>query len=133
MKLKIIKQTVNFKASPREIYEILMDSKKHSALTGSTAKISRKIGGKFSVYDGALYGKNIELLPDKKIVQEWRNDEWTDKNQFSILTIKLIKAKNGTKLEMTHKNIPDYDYQGVKEGWNEYYWNPLKEMIKKIN
>ena len=46
---KSIRQTVTFKASPHAIYEALMDSKKHSEFTGGEAKISRKIGGKFSI------------------------------------------------------------------------------------
>ena len=45
MKKKRIEQKILIKATPHEIYEIFMDSKKHSKLTESEAKISRKIGG----------------------------------------------------------------------------------------
>ena len=34
---KTIEQTVEFSASPHEVYEALMDSEKHSAFTGAKA------------------------------------------------------------------------------------------------
>jgi uncharacterized protein YndB with AHSA1/START domain len=46
MKTKTLRQTVTFKASPRQVYDMLMDSKKHQSLSGQRAKISRKVGGK---------------------------------------------------------------------------------------
>ncbi|MBI3232331.1 MAG: SRPBCC domain-containing protein, partial [Candidatus Doudnabacteria bacterium] len=62
-----------------------MDSKKHSAITGGAASISRKIGGKVSAYDGYISGKNVELVADKKIVQTWRASDWED-GHFSLVT-----------------------------------------------
>ena len=76
MKTKTIRQSVTFKASPHGVYETLMDSKKHSALTGSQVRISRNIGDKFSVYGGDIVGVNLELAPDHKIVQSWRYSDW---------------------------------------------------------
>lgn len=73
MKTKTINQEILIKnAEPHQIYEIIMDSVKHADLISSTAEISREIEGKFSVYDGYITGKNIELVPDKKIVQQCR-------------------------------------------------------------
>ena len=72
METKTVKQTVTFKAQRHEVYEALMDSKKHAKFTGDKATISRKVGGKFSVFDGYGEGTNIELIPDSKIVQNWR-------------------------------------------------------------
>jgi len=72
MVTRTIKQSVTIKASPHVVYEALMDSKKHAAFTGGKATISRKVGGKFSVFDEYAEGENLELVPDKKIVQSWR-------------------------------------------------------------
>ncbi len=41
---KTIKQKVTFKASPKIIYDLLVDSKSHSAFTGQKAHISKKVG-----------------------------------------------------------------------------------------
>src|SRR5258708_19963076 len=45
---KTIKQRVKFKAAPAIVYDLLADSRKHTAVTGRKATISRKIGGTFS-------------------------------------------------------------------------------------
>ena len=99
IKTRTIEQTVVVNASPHEIYEILMDSEKHSKLVGSKCDISRQVGGKFSIYDGYIDGINIELVQDKKIVQDWRGEEEC--------------------------------YEDFDQGWYDYYWNPLKEMLEK--
>ena len=38
---KTIRQSVTFKASPHDVYETIMDSKKHAKFTGSIVKMSR--------------------------------------------------------------------------------------------
>ena len=64
MRTRTIRQTVSFKASPHDVYELLLDPRKHAAFTGSTAKISRRVGGSFSVFDGYAAGKNKVLSAD---------------------------------------------------------------------
>ena len=109
-----------------------MDSKKHSKFTESKAKISREVGGIFSIYEGDINGKNIELIQDKKIVQEWRteSENWP-KGYYSTITLILEPLDDGTLIKFTHFNIPEGDFESVKEGWDEYYWEPLKDMFEK--
>ncbi len=64
--MKTIQQAVILKVSPHEVYEALMDSRKHSKFTGEEASISREVGGKFSAYGDYITGVNLELVPDKK-------------------------------------------------------------------
>ena len=129
--MKTIKQTVKFKATPHEVFELLMDSKKHSMFTGSKAQISREVGGKFSAYDGGLNGTNLEIEKDKKIVQSWRceMEGWTEE-YYSKATFLLKKTKNGTKLEFTQTGVPDQAYKDISEGWKEYYWKKMKKMLE---
>lgn len=127
--MKTIKQIVSFKASPHEIYEMLIDSKKHSLFTNSKCKIDRKINGKFTAYDGYISGKNISLVKDKKIVQAWACSDWP-KNHYSKATFDLKRIKNGTKLIFTQINVPNEFYKDINEGWKEYYWEKMKEFLK---
>ncbi len=128
--MKTIKQIVNFRASQHEIYEMLMDSKKHAKFTGSKASMSRKVGGKISAYDGYIEGKNLELVKDKKIVQKWRGSDWPE-GHFSMAIFELRKARNGTRLLFTQKEVPDEHYKAIKDGWIEHYWNKMKKDLKK--
>ena len=79
------RQSVHFDATPSQIYELLMISKKHAAFSGEPAKISTKVGGNFTAYGDYIEGKNIELFKGKKIVQSWRTSEWP-KGHYSRAT-----------------------------------------------
>jgi len=98
---KDINQTVVFKTTPHEVYEALMDSKKHAAFSSGAAKISRAIGGEMMAYDDYITGKNIELIPDKKIVQDWRAVDWPE-GYFSRVTFELTPVPEGTRLDFTN-------------------------------
>jgi activator of HSP90 ATPase len=128
--MKNIKQTATFKASTHEVYEALMDSKKHSEFTGGKAVISRKVGGKFTAYDGYAEGKNIELVPDKKIVQTWRAADWPE-GQVSQVTFLIEEVGVKTRLTFTQTGIPDEQAADIADGWREYYWKPMKLLLGK--
>ena len=128
--MKAIRQKVNFKATPHEVYEALMDQRKHSEFTQSNAKISRKAGGSFSVYDGYSTGKNLMLIQDKKIIQTWRASDWPE-NHFSTVMFEFEETKTGTKLIFTQKNVPPDQYAAISTGWKEHYWDKMKKMFEK--
>lgn len=132
MKTKTLRQTVTFDASPKEVYELMMDSKKHSGFSHSKVKMSKVAGGKFETYDGYCHGKNLELKEGKKIVQEWHfaEDGWPE-DHFSVVTFKFEKAGKKTKLSFTQSGIPEHKYDSLKSGWVDYYWNPMKQYLLK--
>jgi len=130
MKVKRIRQSVTFRAKPHEIYEMLMDSRKHARFTEAGASISRKVGGKFTAYDGYIRGVNLELAPGKKIVQEWRGRDWPE-GHYSKVTFSLKKVETGTRLTFTQAGVPARFHKNINQGWHDAYWTPMKEMIKK--
>ncbi len=130
METKNIKQAVTFKATPHEIYEALMDSRKHSKFTEGKASISRKVGGKFSISDGYIAGTNLELVPDEKIVQSWRASDWQE-GHYSKVTFKLSKVEKGTRIDFTQTGVPEEQYEDISQGWKDYYWEPMKEFLEK--
>ena len=130
MKTKTIRQSATFKTSPHVIYEMLMDSRKHAKLTGERARISRKIGEKFTAYDGYISGVNLDLVPNKKIVQSWRGSDWPE-GHYSRVTFSLQKVKNGTRLTFRQSGVPEKYYGDISQGWRDYYWTPMREMIEK--
>jgi activator of HSP90 ATPase len=126
---KNIKQSVTFKTTPHEVYELLMDAKKHAQFTGGEAKISRKEGGKFSISGGDISGVNLELVPDQKIVQSWRYSDWPE-GVYSKATFTLETVAGGTRLTFTQSGVPDDKYEDIKQGWKDYYWVPMKEVFE---
>jgi uncharacterized protein YndB with AHSA1/START domain len=69
MKPKTIRQIITLDASPHDVYEMLMDEKKHARFTGGVAQISRDVGGGFVTNSGYSTGTTKELVQDTKIVQ----------------------------------------------------------------
>jgi len=130
MKTETLKQKVLFKAAPEEVYDMLMDEKKHAKFTGDTAKISAKVGGTFKVWGDYITGKNLELKPGKKIVQEWHAADW-EAEHISKATFIFKRIKTGTEMSFTHEGIPEELFGDTKQGWEDYYWAPMKAMLKK--
>jgi activator of HSP90 ATPase len=126
----MIKQTVIFKTSPHDVYEALMDSQKHAAFSGGKAKISRAVGGEFMAYDDYITGKNVELIPDQKIVQDWRAVDWPE-GYYSRVTFELAAIPEGTRLDFTHVDVPDGTEDEFTQGWIENYWEPMKVYLEK--
>lgn len=123
-----IHQTIIFSASPHEVYEALMDEKIHALFTAGSAQISRLVGGTFTAYDGYISGKNIELIPDEKIVQEWRAVDWEPGNT-SLITFEFSEVPEGTQLVFMHSGLPEGTEDDFAQGWIENYWNPMRKMF----
>ena len=120
-----IHQTVVFPVSPHEVYEALLDSKKHAAFTHAEAHISRRVGGAYDAYDGYISGKNLELVPDQLIRQSWRAVDW-EEGVFSTILFILKSVPGGTSLEFTHVDLPDGTEEEFTQGWIDNYWNPMQ-------
>jgi hypothetical protein len=95
----VIQQTAHFRTSPRTLFKMYLDSKKHSQSTGKTARISRKVGGHFRAFDGMLEGKNLLIVPGKQIVQFWRATHWK-KEDWSILILTFGKVAGGAQIDL---------------------------------
>ena len=97
MAFKTIDHQVRFKAPASRIYEMLMDSEKHSEFTGGPAKIGREPGSAFEVMGGAITGVTLELLPNKRIVQSWRVAEDSWPNDHLSTAIFMLEEDDGER------------------------------------
>ena len=127
---KTIVQKVVFKnAAPQQLYEMYLDSKKHSASTGANAKITAKEGASYSVSEGYITGKNLKLIKNELIVQSWRAVDWEKSDLDSIFIIRLEAKGKDTVLNVTHANVPDKHAKSIEGGWHTYYWEPWKKYL----
>jgi activator of HSP90 ATPase len=124
-----IQQSVEFNASPKTLYNMYMNSAKHAKSTGAPAKISSKVGGKFTAWGKSLSGKNLVLVPGKMIVQLWRSVSFYKTDPDSILILTFTKTAKGTRVDLVHVNVPEQDHKGVTGGWPKYYWEPWREYL----
>jgi len=128
---RTIRQKVLIPAAPTEVYDALMDPKKHSAFTGSEAGGSSEIGGTFTAWDGYIAARNLELVRGEKIVQEWTTTEWPEGYPPSLLEIRPSKVEGGTELELVQSRVPVDQTDDYERGWHEHYWGPMREHFLK--
>jgi len=124
-----IQQSVVLPAKPKELFDTYLNSKQHSAVTGGKARVSRKVGAKFTAWNSALSGRNLHIVPNRLIVQAWRSVHLKRSDADSILVLEFNKAPGGARIDLVHVNVPPQDHKGVMGGWPKYYWKPWKKYL----
>lgn len=123
-----IHQEIDFKASPQRIYQALLDAKQFAAFSGRPAEIDPKIGGAFTLFKGHIIGRNLELVPNQRIVQAWRVVTWPE-GAYSIVRFELNPQDSGTHLIFDHIGFPDGLHDHLADGWEENYWSLLQKFF----
>jgi activator of HSP90 ATPase len=113
------------------VYDAFVTAKTHAAFTNSPATGVARVGGKFTAWDNYISGVNRELVKGKKVVQDWRTTEWPAGAPDSLLTLTFKKVKAGTEIKMVHSNVPAEQADSYRQGWYDYYWNPLKAYFTR--
>lgn len=129
LKTTTIRQKEFIPAKPVEIYDALLNEQKHSAFTGARATCDRRVGGKFTAWDGYISGKNIKLDNGRRIVQEWKTTEWPARYKPSLLEFTFKPKGEGTVITMIQKDVPSVQAGNYRKGWMDYYWVPLKKYF----
>ena len=124
-----IRQEVSFKAPPARIYQVLLDAREFAKFTGYPApELDAHVGGALSLFGGQITGRNIELVPDRRIVQAWRDAGWAE-GLYSLVSFDLAPAGQGTKLTLQHWGFPTADRAHLDPGWRRMYWKPLAAYL----
>lgn len=121
-------QEISYKVAPQRIYEVLLDSKQFTAFTGMPADIDPALGGAFKMFGGLIEGRNVELVPNQRIVQAWRPSHW-DPGVYSIVKFEFKPQGSGALVVLDHTGFPEGDYDHLFDGWNGHYWDPLTKYF----
>ena len=132
-----IHQEVNFSVSPRRLYETLLSSKQFSDctkksfsnFTARSANIDPTVGGVFSLFDGHIIGRILELVPNQRIVEAWRVADWPD-GVYSIAKFEFRPQSSGTKLIFDHVGFPEGLKEHLSIGWTQHYWEALTKYLQ---
>ena len=68
----VIQPRVRLRTSPCALFDLYLDSHRHSLSTGAPATISCTAGGKFKAFEGQFEGKNPSIVPGRQIALLWR-------------------------------------------------------------
>jgi activator of HSP90 ATPase len=135
-----IHQEPVFQASRKHVYQALTDAKQFDQVAHLSAamramatgtkptEISGEVGGPFSLFGGYIAGRQLELVPDERIVQAWRALSWKP-GEYSIVRFELVEQGSGTKIVFDHRGFPEGQGQHLADGWTANYWEPLEKYL----
>jgi activator of HSP90 ATPase len=136
-----IHQEPVFKASRKRVYEVLTDAKQFDKVIQMSAavktgavkapnppEISREIGGAFTLFGGYILGRQLELVPNERIVEAWRVGSW-EPGIYSIARFELVEQGSGTKIVFDHTGFPKGKAEHLAEGWKINYWEPIEKLL----
>lgn len=111
-----------------------MTTRGHAAFTGASARISPRVGGAFTAWDGYIHGTNVELVPNRRIVQRWRpaEEDWPEHHD-STARFLLTAVRGGTRLTFVHSEVPKDQVRHLRAGWKESYWTPLRSYLRALH
>lgn len=128
MVVNTIKRSFFIRAARHDVWNALVDPKILAAWGAGPARMSARTGAKFSLWGGDIFGKNVEVVKEKKLVQEWSAKAW---EKPSKVTIVLKLEKLGTKIELTQTGVPKQEYASYRDGWQDSYFAPLKSYLEE--
>ncbi len=135
-----IHQEPLFKASRSRVYEALLDAKQFNKvielsgvmqamhLGNKPAEINREPGGAFALFGDYITGRQVELIPNQRIVQAWRAGSWPA-GAYSIARFELVEQGAGTKIVFDHTGFPKGEAESLASGWKAHYWEPMQKLL----
>jgi len=124
-----IQRTYEMNATPEEVFEALINPNLIQTWSGDEAKMNAKVGGIFSLWGGQMFGINLEIVKNKKLVQQWSYDQWKEPSKVTF-TIKANGKK--TTIDLLHEDVPELSLTSISEGWDIYYLGAMQDMFEEV-
>jgi uncharacterized protein YndB with AHSA1/START domain len=125
-----IHQEVTINAEPARVLEALTNSTQFAELTGApAAQLSAIEGAQIELFGGHITGRNIEYVPNRRLVQAWRAASWPE-GAYSVVKFDLEgNGKDSTHLVFDHTGFPPEHHDDLAAGWQKMYWEPLNRYL----
>ena len=124
-----ISTTIN--CSVNQIFECWLSSKGHTDMTGGEATASAEEGAEFSAWDGYIWGKNLIVENNKRIVQSWRTSEFKEGEPDSQIEVLFSEVNGQSTITLHHTDLPA-DGGHYKKGWEDHYFEPMTVFFEKL-
>jgi activator of HSP90 ATPase len=123
-------QTVVLKPSVEQLSAMYLDPAAHASITGAAVTISPQAGSAFQAFGGVLTGAMLVVIEPRMIVQSWRSSQFRAEDSDSTLILSFSEEPAGGRIDLVHLGVPDHDFAGVTEGWEEYSWAPWSKYLE---
>lgn len=129
-----IRFIVRYRVPRQIIYNILTTERDISCFTQSPSKFEKKVGGEFSMYNGAISG-TVDKLDEQntKLSLNWKFSNWPRPALVNF----NIKEKEGNECQITVliKNCPErdtfnqtIDFDNVKSGFKTQIFDNIEKF-----
>jgi activator of HSP90 ATPase len=138
-----IHQEVVFQASPQRIYAALTEARQFDKIVdlsgirqsgmlpaeaNKPTRVSPEAGSTFTLFGGYITGRQIELVPNVRIVEAWRAANWAP-GVYSIAKFELVEQGTATKIVFDQTGFPTGAGKSLAAGWHKHYWGPLTKLL----
>ncbi|MFC1616438.1 SRPBCC domain-containing protein [Patescibacteria group bacterium] len=125
--MKTIEKSFEIKSKIAEVFKALTDPFIIMSWSKVPCIMDANVGSKFSLFGGYITGENLEMINNKKIVQEWSIRNW---EKSSKVTFELEEEGDNTIVTLNHENIPDDKLEEMESAWNQYFFDKIQEFFK---
>lgn len=124
----MITKRYEYDAPISEVWKALVDQQTIEDWGGGPVVMDASVGTEFSLWGGDVYGKNLEVIPEKKLIQDWYGGQW---DKPSKATFELSTRCGKTTINLSQTDVPDDEVADIDAGWDDYYLGPIKELLEK--
>ena len=108
------------------VYNDWLSSEGHTEMTGGKAHIVKEVGSKHTAWDGYISGEIVEVSENQLIQMTWRTSEFEEDAEDSQVQVIFKDTPDGCQITLNQWNIPEGDGDKYKQGWEEYYFEPMQ-------
>ena len=131
MKLETIELSAVIPGSPADVFKAWMTSKGHAAFTGAPATVERRAGTRHTAWDGYIHGWVLAVGAGRNARFAWRTTDFAASDRDSVVDLAMGRAKGGTRVTITHSEIPEGQGARYAKGWEEFYFEPLTKHFEE--
>ena len=110
--------------TPDRVYELLVNGAKLGTVTGKPGKGGGSSGAAFTLFDGWVEGRQIELVAGERVVQAWRFSEW-EAGCYSLVRFTLSGEGDRTRVVVDHSAYPEEYHEHLSSNWDPFYFSPM--------
>lgn len=117
-----------FNTTAEQLYITLLDPQRVAAWTRSAPQMEAfppSEGSEFGLFGGSVRGKFTRLVPNERVTQQWRLNDWKD-GHYAQLDVQLKQGAGETTMVVKWLGIPVGEEDRVRGNFEEYYVRSIK-------
>ena len=88
----------------------------------------------FSLFNGSITGTQVEIVPNERIVQDWRSSSWPEGVHSRVVITFSSPSEGRTVMRLKQTGIPEEDDYGnsntvdvTLQGWRQQIWGRVRQ------